>query len=136
MKRHNRAVRRYLRETRGWLPCSGKLKREIMVRVENVLDEYLAEHLNADFSELSRRFGEPKQIASSYVDDMDTEKLLCDLRVRRRIVGIVTGTALILITLWAGTVTYAIIHNEKIAHGYGVYGEVEDIERTEYNEGN
>ncbi len=65
-----------------------------------------------------------------------TQELLHNLRIRRRILGIVTCTALIVITLWAGTVTYAIIHNERLAHGYGVLGEIEVIERVEYTEGN
>lgn len=101
-----------------------------------MFNDYLAEHPDADFVELSHRFGLPKQIASSYVEEMDTEELLHNLRIRRRILGIVTCTALIVITLWAGTVTYAIIHNERLAHGYGVLGEIEVIERVEYTEGN
>lgn len=136
MRKRNRAARRYLRNVRDWLPCSGKLKREIMARIKNVLDDYLAEHPEADFAELSRRFGLPEQIAASYVEDMDTEELLRNLRIRRRIVGIVTCTALIVITLWAGTVTYAIIHNERLAHGYGVLGEIEVIEDVKYEEEN
>ncbi len=136
MIKRNRAARRYLRNVRDWLPCSGKLKREIMARIKNVLDDYLAEHPNADFAELSHRFGLPKQIAASCVEDMDTEELLRNLRIRRRIVGIVTCTALIVITLWAGTVTYAIIHNERLARGYGVLGEIEIIEDVKYGEGN
>ena len=118
MRKRNRAARRYLRNVKDWLPCSGKLKREIMARIKNVLD------------------GLPKQIAASYVEDMDTEELLRNLRIRRRIVGIVTCTALIVVTLWAGTVTYAIIRNERLAHGYGVLGEIEVIETVEYTEGN
>mgnify|MGYP001116616268 CR=1 FL=1 len=76
MRKGNRAARRYLRNVKDWLPCSGKLKREIMARIKNVLDDYLAEHPDADFVELSHRFGLPKQIASSYVEEMDTEELL------------------------------------------------------------
>ena len=136
MKKRKRAALRYLRNVKDWLPCSGKLKREIMARIKNVLDDYLAEHPDAGFSELSHRFGLPKQIAASYVEDMDTEELLRNLRIRRRIVGIVTCTALIVVTLWAGMVTYVIIHNERLAHGYGVLGEIEVIETVEYTEGN
>lgn len=136
MKKRNGAARRYLRNVKDWLPCSGKLKREIMARIKNVLDDYLAEHPDADFAELSHRFGLPEQIAASYVEDMDTGGLLRNLRIRRRIVGIVTCAALIAVTLWAGTVTYAIIHNERLARGYGVLGEIEVIERVEHTEGN
>lgn len=136
MKKRNRAARRYLRNVKDWLPCSGKLKREIMARIKNVLNDYLAEHPDADFAELSHRFGLPKQIAASYVEDMDTEELLRNLRIRRRIVGIVACVALIVVTLWAGTVTYVIIHNERLAHGYGVLGEIEVVEDVKYEEEN
>lgn len=103
-----------------------------MARIKTVLNDYLTEHPDADFAELSRRFGTPKQVASSCVENMDTEELLHNLRIRRRILGIVAGTALIVLMLWVGTVTYAIIHNERIAHGYGVLGEIEAIDWTEY----
>ena len=132
MKKGNVAAWRYLWKVRGRLLCSGKLKREIMARIKTVLNDYLTEHPDADFAELSRRFGTPKQVASSYVEDMDTEELLHNLRIRRRILGIVAGTALIVLMLWVGTVTYANIHNERIAHGYGVLGEIEVIDWTEY----
>ena len=132
MKKGNIAAWRYLWKVRGGLLCSGKLKREIMARIKTVLNDYLTEHPDADFAELSRRFGTPKQVASSYVENMDTEELLHNLRIRRRILGIVAGTALIVLMLWVGTVTYAIIHNERIAHGYGVLGEIEVIDWTEY----
>lgn len=132
MKKGNIAAWRYLWKVRGWLPCSGKLKREIMARIKTVLNDYLNDHPDADFAELSYRFGTPKQVASSYVEDMDTEELLRNLRIRSRILGIVAGTALIVIVLWVGTVTYAIIHNEQMSHGYMVIGPVEVIDETVY----
>ncbi len=132
MKKGNIAAWRYLWKVGGWLPCSGKLKREIMARIKTVLDDYLNDHPDADFAELSHRFGTPKQVASSYVEDMDTEELLRNLRIRRRILGIAVGTALIVIAIWIGTVTYLIIHNESFSYGYIVVGEAEVIDRTEY----
>ena len=132
MKKGNIAAWRYLWKVRGWLPCSGKLKREIMARIKTVLNDYLNDHPDADFAELSYRFGTPKQVASSYVEDMDTEELLHNLRIRRRILGIVVGTALIVVALWIGTVTLVIVHNERLAHGYGVLGEIEIIDQTVY----
>lgn len=132
MKKGSIAAWRYLWKVRGWLPCSGKLKREIMARIKTVLNDYLNDHPDADFAELSHRFGTPKQVASSYVEDMDTEELLRNLRIRRRILGIVASTAFVVVALWVGTVTYVIIHNEKTAHGYIVVGPPQVIESVEY----
>lgn len=98
--------------------------------------DFVSENPNADYRAIVSRFGIPKQIASAYVDDMDTGELLHNLRIRRKIVRIVVVTALLVITAWAGVMIYAINHNEQMAHGYGVVGEIEVIESIEYEKGN
>lgn len=134
MERHSRAVRRYLREIRGWLPCSGKLKRGILERIEHTIQEYLAENQNASYEELTERFGMPQQIAASYVEEMGTDELLRDLRIRRKIMKIVAATAAVAFILWAGYLTIALIDVHENVNGYGGYGEVTVIERTETSE--
>ena len=76
MRKGNRTARRYLREAKSWLPCSGKQKRDILARIENVVNDYVDQNPDADYSEIMNRFGTPRQIAAAYVDDMDTEELL------------------------------------------------------------
>ena len=131
MKKGNIAAWRYLWKVRGWLPCSGKLKREIMARIKTVLDDYLNDHPDADFAELSHRFGTPQQIAASYIEEMNVQDLLKQLRIRKKIICIVVATALTLVSLWAGVVITALIRHVKAMDGYLIVGEAEVIDRWE-----
>lgn len=131
MKKGNIAAWRYLWKVGGWLPCSGKLKREIMARIKTVLDDYLNDHPDADFAELSHRLGTPQQIAASYIEEMNVQDLLKQLRIRRKIICIVVATALTLVSLWAGVVITALIRHVKAMDGYLIVGEAEVIDRWE-----
>lgn len=131
MKKGNIAAWRYLWKVRGWLPCSGKLKREIMARIKTVLNDYLNDHPDADFAELSHRFGTPQQIAASYIEEMNVQDLLKQLRIRKKIIAIVVATAVTLVLLWAGAVTTALIRHINDMNGYLVVSEAEVIDRWE-----
>ena len=131
MGKHNGARRRYLWEIRGWLPCSGKLKRGILDRIENTVLEYLIENPEASYEDLTERFGVPQQIAATYVEEMGTNELLRDLRIRRRIVRAVTAAALSVVILWAGLVIASYVDHRRDVNGYLGVGEVTVIERNE-----
>lgn len=131
MERHSRAVRHYLREIRGWLPCSGKLKRGILKRIASTVREYVMDNPNVSYEGLTEHFGIPQQIAATYVEEMGTGELLRDLRIRRKIVRIVVTTAAFLICLWAGLVIASYVDHHKDVNGYLIVDEVRVIERNE-----
>ena len=135
MKRYNSAVRRYLWQVHGWLPCSGKLKREILRRIGEPIAQFLSENPEASYEALAERFGSPRQIAATYVDEMGTDELLRDLRVRRRIVGMIAATAVAVVCLWAGLVTASYLDHVNGMNGYVVVGEVAEIDRVEVEQG-
>lgn len=134
MRMRNRAARRYLREVRSWLPCSRKLKRGILEKIGGTISEYLAEKPGADYDKLLTRFGTPQQIAASYVDEMETGELLRDLRIRRKIVGILTAVAATVVILWLGVVSIALIgHNEQM-NGH-IVSTIDEVERIPLDKG-
>lgn len=134
MDRNSRAVRRYLREIRGWLPCSGKMRRVILERIENTVLEYLIENPETFYEELTEQFGVPQQIAASYVEEMGTNELLRDLRIRRRIIGTIAAAAIAVVVLWAGLVAASYVDHVKDVNGYATV-EIIEIESSEYYEG-
>lgn len=134
MRMRNRAARRYLREVRSWLPCSRKLKRGILEKIGSTIAEYLSEEPGADYNKLLARFGTPQQIAASYVDEMETGELLRDLRIRRKIVGILTAVAATVVILWLGVVSIALIgHNEQM-NGH-IVSTIDEVERIPLDKG-
>ena len=117
---YNADVRRYLREIKKGIPCTGRRKRDILNKINETIGEYLEENPDSQYEDLTARFGTPKQIVSSYVEEMDTPELIKKLNVRRKIVGIVTAAAVAVVILWAGVVSIIYIENKKDGDGYFV----------------
>lgn len=121
-------LNRYYREVRSWLPCSRKLKESIMSQLQENVRDYLEEHPDADAAQIQAHFGTPETIAAAYVDEMGTDVLLRDLRIRRKIVSLTAGTMAAILALWMGVVGWAIVREIKNSNAYFVeegvgYGE-------------
>lgn len=100
-------LRRYFRQIRSWLPCTRKMKRQIMEQIEDRVRDFLEQNPNADLAQLQAAFGEPQIIATTYVENIGTTEILKNLRVHRRIVTIITVTAIVVLLSWAVMVTWA-----------------------------
>ena len=96
----NRDIKRYLREVRSWLPCSNKLKKGILDKILGNVSAFCEEHPEAGYDEIVARFGTPYQIASAYVDEMDTGELLKNLRIKRKVVRVVATVSAAIIATW------------------------------------
>ena len=118
-------LKTYYRQVSTWLPCGGQLKNHLMANITATVDSYVAEHPDADFAALQAHFGTPQQIASSFVDAMETKELLHALRVRKKIVTIVTAVAITIVVLWASVLTIALVNEIDSARGFN---QVEIIE--------
>lgn len=127
MERLNKDAKRYLRQIRSWLPCAGKLKRSMLESIRLDILTFLDENPNADYQVMVARFGSPQQIASSYVDEAATADLLRGLRMKRIIVTITLVTAFVVVSVWAGVVTYAYLDYSDGANGYAAISEVVEV---------
>ena len=111
-------LKQYDRSVCRALPCSWKMKRQIVAQLKDSVNEYLAINQDADFWAVQNHFGTPQQIASGFVEDQSTSALLHKMSVKRKIVAIVAGVAAVVILLWAGAVSWAItdVHKENDGH--------------------
>lgn len=124
-------LNRYYREVRSWLPCSRKLKESIMSRLQENIRDYLEEHPDADTAQIRAHFGEPDAIAAAYVDEMGTDVLLRDLRIRRKIVSITAGVMAAILALWMGVVGWAVVKELNSDTGIFVEDGIAIIEESE-----
>ena len=117
--RNNRAIRRYCRQVRAWLPCGQKQKRYITQKI--LADTYarFEEIALVTYPALVEHFGTPQAIAAAYIDSQDTAALLRSLRIRRRIMAMVAGALACILISWAATVTWAIVRHLKSSDGQG-----------------
>ncbi len=130
----NRAARQYMQAIKAMLPGGGKQKKAILNRIRTTVEEYLAENPGAAYEEILSRLGSPNQIAASCLEEMDTVEVMKQLRIKKKIVCIVTAAALAIVMLWAGVVAMATEELSDSANGY--FDEaIVDVNRTENTEG-
>lgn len=118
MNSRDSALRRYYQTIRSYLPCSGKLKKQILMEIRTNISHYLEKFPEAEFSQIEARFGSPQSIAAAYVDDMDTQELLHALRIRRKITTMLIAALLAIVTMWGTVVTAAYIDAHQGTNGY------------------
>lgn len=118
MNSRNSALLRYYRIIRSYLPCSGKLKKQILMEIRTNISHYLEEFPDAEFPQIEARFGSPQSIAAAYVDDMNTQELLSALRIRRKIATMLVAALLAIVTMWGTVVTMAYVDARKDEHGF------------------
>ena len=118
MRIRNRQARKYCRLVRSFLPCSVKQRRLILSEIKSNLSVYLEEKPSADFTEIENRFGKPGHIAAAYVDEMGTEELLKQFRIRKKIVTIICACAALALLIWSSVITIELIDHKKSDNGY------------------
>lgn len=118
MRLKKRYARKYCRSVRSFLPCSIKQRRLILSEIKSNVSAYLEDNPSADSAEIENRFGQPGHIATAYVDEMGTEELLKQLRIRKKIITVICACAALALLIWASVVTIAFIENQKSDNGY------------------
>ncbi len=117
--KHNKAIRRYCRQVRTWLPCGQKQKRYITQKILADADARFEDDGAVTYAALVEHFGTPQAIAASYIDTQDTAALLRSLRIRRRVMAMVAGTLACILISWAATVVREITRHLTSVNGTG-----------------
>lgn len=126
MKITDSALKRYYKEISSWLPCSRKLKKQIIGQIQNCVEDYLAQNPDTDIAQLKSHFGDPQTIAATYVENTGTAEILKDLRIRKRIVRIVAGVMAAILIMWASVVTWVAAEANREIQGQPEYSVHED----------
>lgn len=100
----NKSVKKYLRRVRGWLPCTRRMKNDIMARIEDSLLSWAQENPGCTYPKIEAHFGKPEKIAADYVDNLETAELLKNLHIKKKIVTVVTAVAVTIALIWAVSV--------------------------------
>ena len=113
-------LKKYYRQIQKWLPCGGPLKRKLMANITATIEEYRSANPDATFADLQEHFGVPQQIAIAFVDEMETEKLLNALNLRRKIATIACFIAIGIILVLTCFVLAIYLEVLSNMNGYGV----------------
>ena len=94
------------------------MKRKIIDEISSSVSRYLTENPGGNYDEIVAKFGTPEQIASSYVNEMDSSELVHKLLIRKKIVRMVFAVAIVVVILWVGVVSISLLNEIKNADGY------------------
>lgn len=118
MRPANKAARRYLRIVRQLLPCGKKTRTAILAGITASLSAYLEQFPDATYSELEAKYGPPQQIAAAYVENAGTADILKEMRVRRRMLELISFTVTMVLVIWLVFVILAFIDIRGQTHGH------------------
>lgn len=96
--------------------------------------DYVSDDVNVTYEQLKKRFGNPKQVAFTYVNEMETGELVEEIRNSKKTVGIIVVTAVVMVLLWSVRLVISYSDHEKDVNGYAVV-EIIEVERKLIDEG-
>jgi len=94
--------------------------------------DYVSEGADISYEKLTARFGEPKQIASTYVMEMEVEELLEGIKNSKKIFRLVVTALVTFVILWAGIVTVSYFDHHRNMNGYAVVDEIQIVNEMIY----
>ena len=93
------AIERYLRKVRRALPIPGKTKRALVQQIRESIYEQTRETATLDEAALVAKFGTPRQIIESYVENMSVSEFMDDMCVRQKVIRIVLAAVLVVFVI-------------------------------------
>lgn len=102
MSSNDPALKRYIRNIRKTIPCSGKMKRDIVSQISKSIDDYLLQNPAADLEAVQAHFGTPQQIAVNCLDGQDAFVQLKKIRTKKRVLSVTAGVMVAIFLIWAG----------------------------------
>lgn len=103
----NREAVRYLKTVYRLLPCKRNQKRKIISEIKNSVALFLTENPNSNFDSITVRFGDPKVVAASLVEEMQGVEILRDLQIKKRIISAVIVAVTSIVAIWLAVVGVA-----------------------------
>ena len=125
---------RYLLTVFRHLPGSWKQRIRIVRKMGRSIRDYVSEGADVTYGQLVKRFGEPRQVAFIYVNEMETDELIMRLKINSRIVSAVLVAVTLLIIMRFCFNLVSLNAFERDVNGYAVV-EIIEVERKVIDEG-
>lgn len=129
----NKQIRRYLRQVSNKLPYSGKKRKQIIEDLNRNIKNYVLTAPDATMQDIIKHFGSPETIALSGFEQTEINDLLKKMRVRKSVVRLVAGIAVLGVLIWGGVVGWAAYKEWSNTNGYTVDYLDDDIVNITYD---
>lgn len=124
-------LKQYYRSVYKCLPVSQKQKQQILNQIRHSVEGYLTENPSADMPQIIQHFGNPEEIASTYVENMTTTEILKRFHVRKSILTAICSVAAVALLVWGVVVAISFINELDESGGFVAVEPVAEIDETE-----
>lgn len=132
---HNQILKQYCRQVSRKIPIGGRQKRAFLNNLEQNVSAFLCKNPGADSAGISDCFGEPEDIALSFLSEMSYEEISAKFRKGKTVLFITVLTAIVTIFLLCATLWRIILENRNLADGYYSqdFSDVSEYDNTQSN---
>lgn len=102
--------------------------------MERSIRDYVSEGADVSYEVLVSRFGEPEQVAFTYVNEMTTDEILENIKNGEKILKIALVTSLLVALMCGINIVVSYLDYERDSNGYAIV-EIIEYERVEVEEG-
>lgn len=115
----NNIVKQYCNNCKKLFPFSSKKEKDFFNRFEKDVNNFLIEHENTVYNDLILHFGSPKEVMTSYIEDLDEEYIIHHMNIKNLVkkISIILCTIIIIglsIIVWSEYRTIKEVQNQQI----------------------
>ena len=122
------AAKLFCKNTKSNLNCPRKIKKDLILRIESSVYDYIEGNPNASYDDIEAQFGSPRELADSYISSLDSDEISKAIKKAKTIKTAVIVTCIIaLIALFA---TFAKMISDNSDSQYKYYEETISVGET------
>ena len=96
------AAKLFYKNTKNKLSCPRKIKKDLILRIESSVYDYIEGNPDASYDEIEAHFGSPRELANSYISSLDSEEICKAIKKAKTIkIAVIVTCIIALIALFA-----------------------------------
>ena len=96
------AAKLFCKNTKSNINCPRKIKKDLILRIESSVYDYIDGNPDASYNEIEAHFGSPRELANSYISSLDSEEICKAIKKAKTIkIAVIVTCIIALIALFA-----------------------------------
>ena len=96
------AAKLFCKNTKSNLNCPRKIKKDLILRIESSVYDYIDGNPDASYNEIEAHFGSPRELADSYISSLDSDEISKAIKKAKTIkIAVIVTCIIALIALFA-----------------------------------
>ena len=96
------AAKLFCKNAKNKLNCPRKIKKDLILRIESSVYDYIDGNPDASYNEIEAHFGSPRELANSYISSLDSEEICKAIKKAKTIkIAVIVTCIIALIALFA-----------------------------------